>query len=93
MPRVRRVIGDTEAEPVLSRQLRPRAYDVFAGLEQQGGINSQELQQWNSAIGLCNQIVHDYMNIDMRLVYELITNDRLQLIADFLRKPIPATPN
>ena len=69
------------------------AYDVFAGLEQQGGINSQELQQWNSAIGLCNQIVHDYMNIDMRLVYELITNDRLQLIADFLRKPIPATPN
>lgn len=69
------------------------AYDVFASLEKQGGINSQELQQWNSAIGLRNRIVHDYMNIDMRLVYELITNDRLQFIAAFLRKPIPTTSN
>lgn len=69
------------------------AYDAFAGLEQQGGINSQELQQWNSAIGLHNRIVHDYMNIDMQLVYELITKDRLQFIAEFLHKPIPATLN
>jgi uncharacterized protein YutE (UPF0331/DUF86 family) len=69
------------------------AYDAFASLEQQGDINMQELQQWNSAIGLRNRIVHDYMNIDMRLVYELITNDRLQFIAVFLNKPIPAMPN
>lgn len=69
------------------------AYDAFAGLEQQGGINLQELQQWNSAIGLRNRIVHDYMNIDMQLVYELITKDRLQFIAEFLHKPIPAMPN
>ena len=64
------------------------AYDAFAGLEQHGDINSQELQQWNSSIGLRNRIVHDYMNIDMQLVYELITNDRHQFIAAFLRKPI-----
>lgn len=69
------------------------AYDVFASLEQHGDINSQELQQWNSAIGLRNRIEHDYMNIDMRLVYELIANDRHQLIAAFLHKPIPATAN
>jgi len=69
------------------------AYDTFASLEQHGDINSQELQQWNSAIGLRNRIVHDYMNIDMRLVYELITNDRLQFIAAFLHKPILVTPN
>lgn len=69
------------------------AYDAFAGLEQQGGINLQELQQWNSAIGLRNRIVHDYMNIDMQLVYELITKDRLQFIAAFLHKSIPAMPN
>ncbi|MDO9048441.1 MAG: DUF86 domain-containing protein [Methylobacter sp.] len=69
------------------------AYDTFAGLEQQGDINPQELQQWNSAIGLRNRIVHDYMNIDMQLVYELITNDRLQFIAAFLHKPISAMPN
>ncbi|MHB1678397.1 MAG: type VII toxin-antitoxin system HepT family RNase toxin [Sulfuriferula sp.] len=64
------------------------AYDTFAGLEQQGKISSEALQQWNSSIGLRNRIVHDYMNIDMQLIYELIINDRHQFIAMFLRLPI-----
>ncbi|HET9114367.1 MAG TPA: DUF86 domain-containing protein [Burkholderiales bacterium] len=64
------------------------AYDTFAGLEQQGKISSEALQQWNSFIGLRNRIVHDYMNIDMQLIYELIINDRHQFIAMFLRLPI-----
>ena len=64
------------------------AYDAFAGLEQQGEISSEALQQWNSSIGLRNRIVHDYMNIDMQLIYELIINDRHQFIAMFLRLPI-----
>ncbi len=68
------------------------AYDAFASLEQRGDINSRELQQWNSAIGLRNRIVHDYMNIDMRIVYEFITNERHQFIAAFLRKPIATIP-
>ena len=68
------------------------AYDAFASLERHGEINSQELQQWNSSIGLRNWIVHDYMNIDMRIVYEFITNERHQFIAAFLRKPILTTP-
>lgn len=68
------------------------AYDAFASLEQYGDISSQEIQQWNSVIGLRNRIVHDYMNIDMRIVYEFITDDRHQSIAAFLRKPIATTP-
>lgn len=64
------------------------AYDAFASLEQNALINSQELEQWNSVIGLRNRIVHDYMNIDMQLIYELITKDRHLFIAEFLRKPI-----
>jgi len=68
------------------------AYDAFASLEQHGDINSQETQQWNAVIGLRNRIVHDYMNIDMGIVYELITNDRHQFIAAFLRKPIASMP-
>jgi len=67
------------------------AYDTFASLERHGDIKLQELQQWNSAVGLRNRIIHDYMNIDIQLVYELITNDRLQFIADFLHKPIQIT--
>lgn len=67
------------------------AYDAFASLEQHGNINSQEIQHWNSVIGLRNLIVHDYMNIDLEIVYKLITNDRHQFIATFLRKPIAPT--
>jgi len=33
------------------------------------------------------------MNIDMQLVYELTTKDRLQFIAVFLHKPISAMSN
>lgn len=70
------------------------AYDTFASLERHGDIKLQELQelqQWNSAVGLRNRIIHDYMNIDIQLIYELITNDRLQFNADFLHKPIQIT--
>jgi len=64
------------------------AYDAFASLAQHGIIQAQELEQWNSTIGLRNRIVHDYMNIDIRLIYELITKDRYLVIAGFLLKPI-----
>jgi len=67
-------------------------YDTFASLERHGDIKLQELQQWSSAVGLHNRIVHDYMNVDIQLAYELITNDRLQFITDFLHKPILAMP-
>jgi len=69
------------------------AYDAFASLEQNGDINSQELQQWNSAIRLRNRIIHEYMNIDMRVIYEFITSERQKFVGAFLRKPISATEN
>jgi uncharacterized protein YutE (UPF0331/DUF86 family) len=68
------------------------AYDAFASLAQKGEISLLALQEWNSTIGLRNRLVHDYMNIDMQLIYELIINDRPQFIAAFLRKPIPSVP-
>lgn len=67
------------------------AYDAFASLERRGKLTQQELTQWNAAIGLRNRIVHDYMNIDVNFVYELITSNRHQFIGEFLRKPLPTT--
>jgi uncharacterized protein YutE (UPF0331/DUF86 family) len=66
------------------------AYDAFASLEQRGNITLQELTQWNAAIGLRNRIVHDYMNIDINFIYELITSNHHQFIGEFLRKPLPS---
>ena len=63
------------------------AYDAFASLAQHGLILAQDLEHWNSVIGLRNRIVHDYMNIDIKLIYELITKNRHLDIAEFLRRP------
>ena len=67
------------------------ADDAFASLERRGKLTLQELTQWNAAIGLRNRIVHDYMNIDINFVYELITSNRHQFIGEFLRKPLSTT--
>ncbi|NOT13864.1 MAG: DUF86 domain-containing protein [Methylococcaceae bacterium] len=54
-------------------------------------INDAQLQQWNAAIDLRNRIVHDYMSIDMTVVFALIEQQGYQFIVDFLRQPI-STP-
>ncbi|HBA67483.1 MAG TPA: DUF86 domain-containing protein [Methylococcaceae bacterium] len=64
------------------------AYDVFAALELQGYLENRTLKQWNSAIGIRNRIVHDYMNIDMQLIESIIVDSRYRFIVEFLREPI-----
>lgn len=64
------------------------AYDAFASLERRGNITQQQLMQWNATIGLRNRIVHDYMNIDINFIYDLITDNRHLFVGEFLRKPI-----
>lgn len=62
------------------------AYDAFASLTRAKFIAETELTEWNAAIGLRNRIVHDYMNIDLKLVYTLIAEQKLNFIANFLLK-------
>lgn len=66
------------------------AYDSFVGLSELGYINEQDLPAWNAAIGLRNRIVHDYMNIDMHRVLELVGKKQYRFITDFLMTPIAA---
>ena len=64
------------------------AYDAFDTLARRGEINQTTLEQWNLAIGLRNRIVHEYMNIDIRLVLELVRQKQYQFLTDFLCSPI-----
>ena len=64
------------------------AYDSFASLHAKKLITDAQLQQWNAAVGLRNRIVHEYMNVDMILVFALIEQQDYQFIVDFLREPI-----
>lgn len=64
------------------------AYDAFASLERRGYITQQQLIQWNATIGLRNRIVHDYMNVNIDIIYKLITNNEHQMVGEFLCKPV-----
>jgi len=64
------------------------AYDCFSALVTQGIISETELQSWNAAIGLRSRIVHDYMNIDIDIVFELVRTERYLFIVKFLINPI-----
>lgn len=70
------------------KQVPLSAYDCFLALEGLGVIKRDDLPFWNAAIGLRNRIVHDYMNIDMHRVMELVKNRQYQFITDFLLTPI-----
>jgi uncharacterized protein YutE (UPF0331/DUF86 family) len=70
----------------LNQPIPPSAYDSFEALAQLGQISSNQLTLWNAIIGLRNRIVHDYMNIDMPLIYRLVRQRGYQFIIDFLQQ-------
>ena len=77
----------------LDESIPVSAYDAFASLERRGIITQQQLTHWNAIIGMRNRIVHDYMNVDINIIYLLITNNGHQMIGEFLCKPITTNCN
>lgn len=70
------------------KQVPLSAYDSFLGLAELGIVKSSDLTAWNAIIGLRNRIVHDYMNIDMSRVLELVKNEQYRFVTGFLLEPI-----
>lgn len=64
------------------------AYDAFASLARRGAVPAEELAKWNNVIGIRNRIVHDYMNIDMNVVFDLVREVKYRFVAEFLLRPI-----
>ncbi|MGV8935011.1 MAG: type VII toxin-antitoxin system HepT family RNase toxin [Gallionellaceae bacterium] len=64
------------------------AYDAFASLARIGVLSAGDLHQWNDVIGIRNRIVHDYMNIEMNVILNLVKNEQYRFIVDFLQSPI-----
>jgi uncharacterized protein YutE (UPF0331/DUF86 family) len=64
------------------------AYDAFAALARLGTISQDQLPAWNAIIGLRNRIVHDYMNIDMQRVQELVRTGHHEFVTAFMLQPV-----
>lgn len=65
------------------------AYDAFAKLHALGHIDDQQLRNWTAAIGLRNRIVHEYLNIEMPVVYQVILEKLYLLQVQFLLADFP----
>jgi uncharacterized protein YutE (UPF0331/DUF86 family) len=63
-------------------------YDAFKAMASLGLIETNELPQWNSIIGLRNRIVHDYMTIEMDRITALVAKNHEQFVVNFLLKPM-----
>ena len=80
-----------KAKQLLKAQGEPvpvSAYDAYAALARLEVIPQDQLPAWNAIIGLRNRIVHDYMNIDMQRVQELVGAGQYEFVTVFLLKPI-----
>ncbi len=64
------------------------AYDAFAALTRHGVVAQADLSAWNAVIGLRNRIVHDYMNIDLDRVMELVRDEKYRFVTSFLLSPL-----
>ena len=69
-------------------QVPVSAYDALAALARLRVIAEADLQAWNAAIGLRNRIVHEYMNIDIERVLELVRTDQHRFVTEFLLAPV-----
>ncbi len=64
------------------------AYEVFDLLIQIGYIKKDDLEAWKSIIGLRNKIVHDYMNLDMKIISDLVQKGQYLIVYEFLMLPM-----
>jgi uncharacterized protein YutE (UPF0331/DUF86 family) len=63
------------------------AHDAFSSLARRGGLSAAELLEWQRIVGLRNRIVHDYMNIDMERILELVRDGGYHRLTEFLLAP------
>lgn len=66
------------------------AYQTFMALKEQNVITSEELQLWKKIVGMRNGLVHDYLNIDLLIVENIIREEQFIALDDFAIKVISA---
>lgn len=60
------------------------AYDALHAMVRIKQLPADSFAQWAAIIGLRNRIVHEYMNLDIDKVLELVNEREFQVVVDFL---------
>lgn len=66
------------------------AYQTFSLLRENGQITRDELLNWRRIIGMRNGLVHDYLNIDLSILEDILLNDYYQQLTIFSDKALTA---
>ena len=86
---IENAIGKTKQTLKFSNEPVPTsAYDAIEALTRIGQLPADQLPQWMAIIGLRNRIVHEYMNINIGRVLQLVEQKNYQIVTDFLLSPI-----
>ncbi len=86
---IENAIGKTKQTLKIANEPVPTsAYDALEALTRIGQLPADQLPRWMSIIGLRNRIVHEYMNIDIGRVLQLIEQENYKIVIDFLLSPI-----
>jgi uncharacterized protein YutE (UPF0331/DUF86 family) len=64
------------------------AYQSFSLLKEHNVISSNELRTWKQIIGMRNGLVHDYLNIDLLIIEDILREKHYQSLADFTEKAV-----
>ena len=86
---IENAIGKTKQTLKFANEPVPTsAYDAIKALTRIGQLPSDQLPQWMAIIGLRNRIVHEYMNVDIGKVLQLIEQKNYEIVTDYLLSPI-----
>lgn len=64
------------------------AYDTMRAMVRINQIDAGHFSHWAAIIGLRNRIVHEYMNLDVDRVLQLVRDRDYMLVLDFLLAPV-----
>ncbi|MBB1465194.1 DUF86 domain-containing protein [Vibrio sp. SG41-7] len=64
------------------------AYQSFSILKEHNLISSNELRAWKQIIGMRNGLVHDYLNIDLLIIEDILRERHYQTLAEFTDKAV-----
>jgi uncharacterized protein YutE (UPF0331/DUF86 family) len=62
------------------------AYDAFEKLAERHLVSRAEKANWRRVVGFRNTVVHEYMQVDMDLVRQIVMDGEYSFVTDFLKK-------
>jgi uncharacterized protein YutE (UPF0331/DUF86 family) len=61
-----------------------RSKDAIYILLEVGAISEEEYKEFSSAIGFKNIMIHDYLEFDEKILYDMLKNKRYETVYNFL---------